>query len=208
MRETSNEAATTCFVNPTEKRPYKAQILVQPFGRRRAPCNWGRVVTCIQFLARELLALCVAAFVDDVCAAEPSTTATSGFWAFKRLVRLIGFITSDRKDQQPTTSLLLLGAQVAIGTSSFEADSTPELAEKIRGHIAHALQTNALTAAAASKLRWKLGFYTPQLAGKIGRGMTGPLIARQYWQKYHPLIGELRRNLLWWRAFLGCTFVV
>ena len=96
-------------------------------------------------MARELLAHRVASFVDDVFASEPSTAETSGFWVSKRLVQLVGFITSDRKGQQPTTSLLLLGAQVAIGTSSFEADATPDRAEKIRGRISQALQTNALT---------------------------------------------------------------
>ena len=206
--ETSNEAATICFAKPTDNRPYKAHILVQPFGSRREPENWGRVATFIQFLARELLALSVSAFVDDVFSAEPAATATSGFWAFKTLSQLIGFLTSDKKGQQPATSLLLLGAQVSIGKFSFEAAATPERVEKIRGHIAQALQTDALTPAASSKLRGELGFYTSLLAGKIGRGMMWPLIARQYWPKYRPLNGELRRNLSRWYAAIGSTFVV
>ena len=128
----------------------------------------------MRFLDLELLALTVAAFAGDVFAAEPASTATSGFWAFKRLARLIGFPTSDKKDQPPTTSLLLLGAQGALWTSAFRAAARPGRIDKIRGHIAQALQTNSLIPAAASKLRGELGFYTSLLAGEIGRGMMGP----------------------------------
>ena len=51
--EASNDAATVCFINPEDNKPYKARTLVQPFGRRREPANWGRVATFIQFLACE-----------------------------------------------------------------------------------------------------------------------------------------------------------
>ena len=105
LREASNDAATVCYINPEDNKPYKARILVQPFGSRRAPANWGRVVTFIQFIAREILSLAVAAFVDDVFCDEPASAQTSGFWAFKRLSGLIGFFTSDKKDQRPTTAL-------------------------------------------------------------------------------------------------------
>ena len=113
-REASNDAATVCLFNPDDNEPYKARILVQPFGRRRAPANWGRAVTFIQLMACELLTLTVAALVGDVFCDEPASEETIGFRAFKRLEELIGFLTSDKKDR-PTTALLLLGAQVAIG---------------------------------------------------------------------------------------------
>ena len=159
--EPSDEAVAVCFANPDGNLPYKAQISAQPFGRRRAPSNWGRVVTFIQFLAREILSLTVSAFPGDVYAAEPASAATGGFWPPKRLDRLIGFITPDKKGRPPTTSLLLLGAPVAIGTSSSRAAERPGRVGKIRGHIAQALQTNTLTPAAASKLRRGWDFTPP-----------------------------------------------
>ena len=67
FHESPNEAATICFVNPTDKLPYKAQILLHPFGSRREPANWVRVVTSIQFLARELLALCASPLLSPTC---------------------------------------------------------------------------------------------------------------------------------------------
>ena len=51
----SAEASYTCIINHADNRPYTARILVQPFGSRRAPANWGRVVTCIQFVAHKLI---------------------------------------------------------------------------------------------------------------------------------------------------------
>ena len=155
-------------MNPKTNTPHNARILVQPFGRSRAPANWGRVVTFVQFLAKRLLFLALGAFVDDVYCAEPASLATSGFRAFERLADLLGFPASDKKDQPPNTSLVLLGALISIDKESFCASARPDRISKICGHIAQALQTNCLTPDAASKVRGRLGFYTPLLSGKLG----------------------------------------
>ena len=203
LRDASNDAATVCFTNPDDNKPYEARILVQPFGRRRAPANWGMVVTFVQFLACELLSLTVAAFVGDVFCDEPASASTIGRWAFKRLEALIGFLAYDKKGEKPTSALPILGDHVAIGDTSFCAAARPESVAKLRGHISQALRANCLTSAAASKLRGKLGFYTSLLDGKIGRGVMGPLIARQYLQRGNSLDTRLRRNLLWRYGALG-----
>ena len=65
LHPNSSEAAYICFIDPIDNLPYKSKILAQPFGSRRAPANWGKVVTFIQFVARRLLHLMVGAFVDD-----------------------------------------------------------------------------------------------------------------------------------------------
>ena len=75
----SSEAAYICIINPGDNRPYKSKILAQPFGSRRAPANWGRVVTFIQFLAYRLLRLTVVEFADDVYCTESAKLARSGF---------------------------------------------------------------------------------------------------------------------------------
>ena len=160
-------------------------------------------MTFIQYIAKELLALTVGAFVDDVYCAEPVGTAMSGFWAFKRLTALLGFPTSDKKDQPPNNELVLLGALIELKGDAFCAMARPDRISKICSHIAQTLQRDCLTPAAASKLRGRLGFYTSLLSGKIGRGMMGPLIARQYRQRTTKLTPELTRNLLWWYSALG-----
>ena len=87
LRESPLGASAVCFV--------------QPFGISRSPENWGIVVTFIQFIAKELPTLTVGAFAGDVYCAEPTHLATRGFWDLKRLAGLLGFPTSDKKDQPP-----------------------------------------------------------------------------------------------------------
>ena len=38
----------------------------------------------------------------------------SGLWAFKQLCEIIGFPTSAKKDQPPSTQMVLLGADVSL----------------------------------------------------------------------------------------------
>ena len=97
------------FVNPRGNTPRRDRIPAQPFGRCRALSKWGRVVTRIQFIARESLALTVMAFVGDIFPRGPESTAVCGFWACKRLAGVIGLPTSGRKCQNHTTDIVILG---------------------------------------------------------------------------------------------------
>ena len=141
LHSPSSEVANICFLNPVDDRPYKFRILAQPFGSRRAPANWGRVVTSLQFLARRLLSLVVGAYVDDVFCSESSFLAKSRFWAFKRLCALLGFITSDRKDQPPSAKMHLLGADVTLLEHAAQTCATIERPRKLRSEIVEILQT-------------------------------------------------------------------
>ena len=203
LHPSSADAAHICFLNPVDNQPYKCRILVQPFGSRRAPANWGRVVTFLQFLARKLLSLIVGAYVDDVFCTEGRAIAKSGFWAFKRLCALLGFNTSDKKDQRPSTQMHLLGAEVTLFDYSIRTRATDERAIKLRGIIAEILENGFLTPSGASKLRGRLGFYSSLLMGRLGRGMMGPLIRRQYGVHATKLTPALKRNLLWWFNAIG-----
>ena len=116
---------------------------------------------------------------------------------------LLDFPTSDKKGRPPDTKLVLLCAHIAIRQDSFCASARPDRIDKICDHIARALLTDCLTPEVASKLGGRLGFYTSLLSGKLGRGMMGPLIARQYRQRGHKLTVDLTRNLLWRYSALG-----
>ena len=203
IHPSSSEAAHICFLNPTDNRHYKCRILVQPFGSRRAPANWGRVVVFVQFLDRKLLSLVVCAYVDDVFCSESSFLPRSGFWAFNRLCSLIGLNTSGRKGQPPSIRMHLLGADVTLLKNAVRTSATRERAREIQDRIAIILKTNRLTTAAANRLRGRLGFYTSLLMGRLGRGMMGPLIRRQYGSRAHLLTSKLKRNLLWWFNAIG-----
>ena len=150
----------------------------------------------IQFVAPGLLSLAVGAYDDDVFFPESRFISKSCFWAFKSLCPFLGFNTSGRKDQSPSASMHLLGADVAMLKNAIRTCATSERARKLRDHIAQALQTNCLTPTASSKIWGRLGFYTSLLMGRLGRGMMGPSIRRQYGSRAHLLTPELERNIL------------
>ena len=114
LQESPKEAATICFAEPTTNIAHESRILVQPFGSRRSPANWGRVATFTQSVAKELLALTVGAFVCNVYCGEPRNAASSKFRAFETLAKLLGFPTSDKKGQPPSKELVLLGALIRL----------------------------------------------------------------------------------------------
>lgn len=180
MNESSSDVSHSCLSNPSGGKPYKARVLVQPFGSRRAPSNWGMVVTFFQFVARELLFLTLGAFAGDVYGVEPAMTAGVGFGAVKQLGAISGFNTSKKDGPPPGIRMVLLGADVPLRENFAQADSRPDRITKLKGYIAQALRKNSLDPSSAIKLRGKLGFYASLLTGEPGRGAMGPLIRRQY----------------------------
>ena len=119
------------------------------------------MVTFRQFVALRVINLSEGAIVGYSYCDEPAGLAPIGFWVFKRLCRTIGFPTEDKKGQQPTMELVLLGALVALGDSSIRASIRPDRVQKLRPNIAQSLQTGCFTPSAASVLRWELGSTQP-----------------------------------------------
>ena len=97
----------------------------------------------------------------------------------------------------------LLGAEVSLLLDSIRTCATDERAQKLRDVISQVLLDGFLTPAGASKLRGRLGFYSSLLMGRLGRGMMGPLIRRQYGTHATTLSPILKRNLLWWFNAIG-----
>ena len=93
------------------KQGVRSIIWVRRIPSRRAPANWGRVVTFLQFLARVLLSLAAGAYVGDLYFHERNYLAKSGFWAFEQLCSMLRFHTSDRMDRPPSVTMHLLGAR-------------------------------------------------------------------------------------------------
>ena len=154
-------------MNPTGDRPYKARALVQPFGIRRAPENWGRVVTFSQLVASEALGLATGAFADDVFCAESHRIATSGFRASKQLCALVGPPTSPKKDQIPTTNMVLLVADVALRNTRVRAQIRSDRAERLKDQIRTIRKKNLLSPAVASKLRGVSALTRPCSPGNL-----------------------------------------
>ena len=115
LHPSSPKAGRICVLRPVDNRPLRCRILAQPFGSRRAPANWRKFATFLQFPARMLPPLSVGAYVDDVRLTESCRLAESEFWWPKRLrASLQGRATLHRKDRIPSKSMRLLGADVAL----------------------------------------------------------------------------------------------
>ena len=198
VRDLSRSVAHVVFANPADNGVYKARVLVQPFGSRSAPKNWGRVITCLQFLSSKLFRLDVSAYVDDVFTGEPGSYVESVFTAFKNFSNLVGLHTSDKKDQVPSSSIRVLGAEVTVVESGLRAEAgdrrKPSNCERIRT----ALADSSLSPACAGKLRGELGFLATLAFGKFGMSMLIPLSKRQYSTGPDALTPELRTCLWWW----------
>ena len=192
-----------CRFNPKNKRMYKARVLAQPFGSRRSPANWGRVVTFLQFVAGGILHVSTCAFAYDVFCVESRRLEMSGFRAPKQLCELIGFPTSKKKGQPPSAGMFLHGSDVSSRDTHIQVRVREDRKERLNGYILLAIESDSLTPATAINLRGKLGFYPSLLAGELGRGAMGPLIKRQYWRRRSRLSIELRRNLVWRYSPLG-----
>ena len=126
-----------------------------------------------------------------------------GSWVFKLVFRALGFRTSPRKDQSPTTGMVILGSFITVNGQFAQADAMGERIEKLNANIEQALVLDLITQATPIKLRGKLGFYTSLLEEKIGRGTTSSLIHRQYNRRTKKLPGDIRRNLIWWYSAVG-----
>ena len=86
-----------------------------------APSNLGGVVTFLQLVAGEILQVATGAFADDVFCVDALRLAMSGFRASNSLCEIIGSPTSSKKDQPPSTEMVLLGADVSLHDTQVQA---------------------------------------------------------------------------------------
>ena len=70
MRPDSESASYVCLIHPFGNQVYAANLLAKPFGIRRAPSKWVRVLAFTQFRALGLFRLIMAAYVGDVFSVE------------------------------------------------------------------------------------------------------------------------------------------
>ena len=112
-------------------------------------------------MAPKLIRLAVGAFVGDVYCDGDAKIANSGFWAFKKLRSLLGFVSSGKEGRIRATVLTLLGAEVSLACDATRAQASTQRVLKIKGHIAQALHINFLTPSSASKLWGGISVSTP-----------------------------------------------
>ena len=148
-----------------------------------------------------LFGVVISVYVDDVFIAEPAETINSAFRVFRILRGLLGFQPEDSKEQRPTKTPSLLGAEITITFKWLTARLPDRKRKDLVNELKQCLVNGQLTPAQAAKLRGRLGFIQSLLFGRTGRALMNAFTARQYSKtkgRPHPLNDELKLSLNWW----------
>ena len=178
-----------------------ATLRTQPFGSRRAPKNWPRCTLFLKWVMANLFGVVVAVYVDDVFIIEPEETISSASECFKGACKILGFQLEISKEQAPTKTPSLLGADLSIMSKWITARLPERKRKDLINELNQTLQNGTLTPAQAAKLRGKLGFSQSLMFGRLGRAILAPLSTRQYSKnpgRAHPLNAELKECINWW----------
>ena len=132
--------------------PMMANLRTQPFGRRRAPANWARVATFLQFVKREIFVLWIGVFVDDCFRAESQSTIASSLWVVRELCSLLGLELAHPKEQPPCDVIDLLGATVRFGRNEVTAELTKLKRNEYVAFLKNVIRKNNLRPAMAAKI--------------------------------------------------------
>ena len=185
---------------PPEGDPVVAELRTQPFGSRRAPANWGRVTSFVQWVLATFFCLYLAKNADDCFATEPESTCFSAFSTVREVCALLGFALEGDKENAPSPSIDILGATVSLGSFFLEACLPTGRKRLLVVYLKQVLPKGVLTPGEAPKLRGRLGYAQSLMFGRLGRARLQPFSDRQYSKLRHgswELSSDLREVLAW-----------
>ena len=188
--------------------PHMATLHTQPFGSGRAPANWARVTSFLQFVLQHLFQVWLGIFVDDCFCIEPKETVGSALASVKALCNLLGLSLANDKENPPCTTMNLLGAQITILRDSVKAALTPKRINDYSVYLRNFLKKGSMSPGEAAKARGKLGFAQSLMFGRFGRALLQPFTTRQYapaLYRGHKMTDDLRRTVNWWIQALHAT---
>ena len=195
----------TILLAPPQGDLKAACLRTQPFGSKRAPTNWPRVTLFLKWLMLTVFNVVINVYVDDVFIVETAETINNAFLVFKAVCELLGFQLEVSKQQEPTKTPNLLGAEITLTQRWITARLPGRKRKDLINELKQALSNGTLTPAQAAKLRGRLGFSQSLLFGRMGRALLNPLSARQYSKtsgRFHPLNEQLKQTLEWWIEIL------
>ena len=105
--------------------PHMATLGTQPFGRRRAPANWARVIVFSQLVIDRLFDICMGVFVGDCIFVDPEGAIAPAPPSAKAVWKLLGLHLDVATAHPPCREMELLGARVAILGDCVCAARTP-----------------------------------------------------------------------------------
>ena len=146
------EFATIILAGPDWK-VKAATLRTHPFRSRRAPANWSMVTLFLKWVMANLFGVVIAVYVDDVFIIEPKATISAAFECFKCACEILGFQLYVSKEQAPTETPSLLGADVSILSKWITARLPERKRKDLINELNQTLQNGTLTPAQAAKLR-------------------------------------------------------
>ena len=130
-----------------------------PFGARRAPANWGRLVLLLMTIAWHHFSLLVLDYVDDVNGVEPHFSAESARQTWVELVSLLGLtLDMDKCSSSASTCFDSLGVSWALSSPHALVQILPSRLAGLQDDIQAIIAANWLRPGHAARLRGKLGF--------------------------------------------------
>ena len=175
------------------------------FGSSASVWCFNRMAHAMVYLLAHRLLVCPCVhYVDDFGSVEPQRTATSGFWAFSELFRILGLKMKQKKAMAPSSSQRMLGVIVKIHQDSIELEACPVRVQKLQETISLCLSTNQLSPEVAHRLAGKLLFLQTTCFGQMGKAAIQCIYARasQGASDFKKLTGAIEASLLTPRQIL------
>ena len=135
-----------------------ATLRTQPIGSTRAPANWARVTSFVQFVLRKVILVWIGVFVDDCYCVEPQNTIASALWVTRELCALLGLRLEHSKQHLPEAAVNIIGASIHLGADLVTASIAAKRVEDYVGVLKGIIRRNNLSPVAAAKIRGRLGF--------------------------------------------------
>ena len=204
IQENQKEFATIVIAPPAGALKI-ATLRTHPFGSKRAPANWPRVTNFIKWALLVVFRIVISVYVGDIFLTETSETIESAFVTVKTVCNRLGFVLEDAKEQPPSSSLNLLGADILISDDVITARLPERKRTELLNELRQVLSKGTLAPAQAAKLRGRLGYSQSLMFGRFGRALMTEFTARQYSKnttRYHPVNDEIREAIKWWIGIL------
>lgn len=127
-----------------------------------------------------MFGVAISVYVDDVLIVELAAADFAASQSFKLACALLGFQHEHTRQQDPTKTPSLLGADITF-TQNWITASLPDRKRKaLVNELKQILSNGHLSPAQVAKIRGRLGFSKSLLFGRLGRALLNTLSERQY----------------------------
>ena len=189
---------------PHRRRPVFFATRCQLFGSKTAPLNFARFPAwCCEAMA-VLFGAPLTHCVDDMICIEQQSSISCARTCWLAFAKLCGWLISMEKTPGAAQVFSVIGVSIDLRPCPSGQPTvmiTKRRIQSVSSLLNSILVSQALTSGVAASLAGKLGFSLSATAGRFGRAMLRPILARSYSWKW-ALDDNLRACIWWWFRFL------